>query len=68
MYCRNQQDPTTAALLQPATNRNVELNLFPLRSAQCTIDLGGSTERQIFSLISNCLHFLEHAGGKAHRT
>lgn len=65
MYEGTSRDPAAAALIQPAIKRNVEVNLFPLRSAQYTIDLGGSTGRQIYALISNCLHFLKHAGGQA---
>lgn len=54
-HCR---DPTAAALIQPAIKRRAEVNLFPLRSAQYTIDLGGSTGRQIYALISNSLHLI----------
>lgn len=54
-YCRN---PTATALIQPAIKRSAEVNLFPLRSAQYTIDLGGSTGRQTYALISNSLHLI----------
>lgn len=61
-HCRA---PTTDALIQPAMERRAEVNLFPLRSAQYTIDLGGSTGRQIYMLLLETPYILlEHGQGR----
>lgn len=55
LLCR---DPTAAALIRAAIKSSAEVNLFPLRSAQYSIDLGGSTARQTCALISDSLHLI----------